>query len=96
MQRWIERLAEADKRSDAVPLQHIHQVSVNRLEAFQNARGYFGGVRQGPIESIHYVEQRHDQVALPTIRGLRSIAIYTAAIIVKIGESTEVHVMLPP
>jgi hypothetical protein len=29
---------------------------VNRLEAFQNARGNLGGVRQGPIESIHYVE----------------------------------------
>jgi hypothetical protein len=32
-----ERLAEADKRSDAVPLQHVHQVSGNGLEAFQNA-----------------------------------------------------------
>ena len=56
MERGIERLAEADQRSYAVPLQQIQQISVNRLEAFQNARGYFGGVRQSPIEPIDHVE----------------------------------------
>src|SRR5688572_5560114 len=86
---WIERLAFAVKRCDAIRVKHITESLANQPETVGHCVWCFAYMQQGAVEVVHYVEKREKHFAFPVLFRTGMVLPRTPSVVIKLSQHSK-------
>src|SRR6267142_1617081 len=90
MKRGVERLSDAFERAHPDLFKKVHQFAMHEPNLFDKRLVVFGELQQ-TFQIVHNVQERQDKSSQRFPAGMRTLAIHTAAIIIKVGKRPKIE-----